>query len=89
MERSFALVADADPAVRATIRELLEQRRVMTLGAESAGEAIEALADRRIDLLFVDLNADRADMRAVVQHAGRLQQAPLLVGLVSAGAEGA
>jgi DNA-binding NtrC family response regulator len=81
MERSLALVADQDAAVRAAIREVLEQRKVMTLGAESAGEAIDTLGARQIELLFVDLDAGGTDMRAVLRHSRQLRPAPLAIGL--------
>lgn len=85
MERFLALVVDRDPAVREAIREELELRGVMTLGAESPAEALDPLGTRPIELLFLDATKSDSGRRAVLSAAGRMRRTPTIIGLVAAG----
>jgi DNA-binding NtrC family response regulator len=87
MNRSLALVADRDATVRAALRELLEERQVMTLGAAGAADALEFLAARPVGLIFVDLDAGGALADPLISRARRLQSISLIIGLTAAGPE--
>jgi DNA-binding NtrC family response regulator len=85
MGRSLALVVDRDAVVRAAVREWLESRGLMTLSAESVGDAIEMLSTQPVELLIADLAGESPAFLAVVRHARQLRRPPLMVGLVDDG----
>jgi DNA-binding NtrC family response regulator len=86
MERCLALVVDRDPSVRAALRDVLERRQVLTLSAESVGDALDTLATRPVDLLIVDVEGGTAPSRNVLRHARQLSRPPLMLGITEAAA---
>lgn len=84
MDRPLALVVDRDPAVRAIIRDVLEERGVTTLGAGNEEEAVDALGHPALQILFVDL-ARPEQTGELIRRANRLDPPPLLIGVGSRG----
>jgi two-component system nitrogen regulation response regulator NtrX len=88
MERlPAALVFDRDGAVRDLIRTSLEERGIMTFGAESSAEAIELLSAHEIALLFIDIESPAPALAGLMARVAALASQPLVIGLVSAEAE--
>ena len=90
MERPLALVVDSDPAVRAVIRDVLEEHELTVLGAGDGNEAREILKTRPVGILIVDFRVAGADAMAILPRGRDSRQAPILIGLVPRddGAEG-
>lgn len=82
MERPVALVVDRDASVRALVADVLEERGMLALGAESVADARQTLADRAVSLLLVELDtpATTATLE-LVEHARKLRPQPLVVGI--------
>jgi len=88
MERlPSALVCDRDGAVRDLIRSSLEERGIMTFGAESSAEAIDLLSVHEVELLFIDIESPAPAFAGLMARAAALACKPLVIGLVSAEAE--
>jgi DNA-binding NtrC family response regulator len=84
MERSpAALVCDKESSVRDLIRHELEERGILTHGAESGAEALQILSNEEIELLFVDLEAAAAPVAGLMARIGTLDPKPLVIGLLS------
>ena len=73
MERlPAALVCDKESPVRDLIRSALEERGIMTLGAENGAEAIRILGESEVGLLFVDLDSSTAPLPGLMARASAL-----------------
>jgi two-component system nitrogen regulation response regulator NtrX len=84
MEQSpSALVFDSSSSVRNLIREALEERGVMTLGAASSAEAVEHISGHGISLLFVDLDSAAPPLAGLMARASALTPKPFIIGLHS------
>jgi two-component system nitrogen regulation response regulator NtrX len=88
MDRPVALVVDRDPAVRALLAGVLEERGFLPLGAETAADAREVLAARSIATLVVDLELAAGAAVGLIDHARELRPEPLIVGLGDPAATG-
>ena len=82
-DRPIGLVVDRDPTVRATIRERLEERGVMTLGAGSAGEAIDSLRNQPVSVLIIDARTPAVSNVSVIDYAMNLRPAPVIIVIAS------
>jgi two-component system nitrogen regulation response regulator NtrX len=82
-----ALVVDRDAEVREIIRQALEERGLITLGASSAAEAMEHLRGSPVGLMFVDLEMPAAPLQALMTRATEHPSAPLLIGMSSSGSD--
>jgi len=88
MDRPVALVVDRDPAVRALVAGVLEERGLLALGAETAADARKVLAARSIATLVVDLQLAGGAAVGLIDHARALRPEPLIVGLGDPAATG-
>lgn len=85
MGRAQALVVDRDPEARAVIREVLEERGFMALGAASVDEALAALKRGAVQLIFVDSEDPGVAATGLVEHAMQLSPQPVVVGILPDG----
>jgi DNA-binding NtrC family response regulator len=76
-----ALVVDRDPEVRETIREALEERGLITLGAPSAAEADEHLQRSNLVLIFLDMEMAAKALESLIARTTERRPAPVLIGM--------
>jgi len=70
------LVVDDEPSVLTTYRMILEQKGYDVVAAPSSGEARQALATQKLDLLLCDLSLEEKDSGfEVIEYARRRQPA--------------
>jgi DNA-binding NtrC family response regulator len=81
-ERPLALVVDKDPAIRAVIRDVVEEAGVMTLGAGSGAEALEMLRGQTVRILIARTETPGVASLDLLRHALRLTPAPLVVAVM-------
>lgn len=73
-----ALIVDDEPPARARLRQLLEQGGVVVIGeAGSAASALELMADRRPDVLFLDI--EMPEVRGTTLAASLPEPRPFVV----------
>ena len=74
-----ALIVDDSKSARIMLQRLLEKMNVITLGVESAEEALEVLSEK-IDLLVTDLRMEGMDGMALFKQVQRLYpQLPVVI----------
>lgn len=85
MPQASALVVDRDPAVRETIRAVLEPRQVTTHQAASADEAVLLLRSQPVGSLWIDPSTPGVADRQLVRESLRRDPAPLVIVMSAAG----
>jgi len=79
VDRPLALVVDPDPAVRAVVRDILEEREIASLGASTGSEALHQLGNRAIEMLILDPDAEDVAEAGVLARALALEAGPLVL----------
>ena len=79
------LVVDDEPAVRDSLREILEQEGHQVSTAASGEEALVALADQSIDLVLLDLKMEGLDGLQVMERAKEISPHTVIIMLTAYG----
>lgn len=82
---SRLLVVDDEKAVRASLKEILEQEGHEVSTAATGQEALAVLADRSIDLILLDLKMEGMDGLQVMQEARRIAPHTVVILLTAYG----
>ncbi len=82
MERPLALVVEADAGIAAVVRAILAEQGVQTLAASSDPEAVEAIRNHPVKVLFVGSSVAGAAGADFLRRAARLRPAlvPVILG---------
>ncbi|MFN8178490.1 MAG: sigma-54 dependent transcriptional regulator [bacterium] len=72
MSKARLLIVDDDASIRESLRRVLEYEDYAVLSAENGPRALEILAERRVDLVLLDVKMPGMDGLEVLEKARRL-----------------